>query len=228
MSVSSEGFYMKDGRLFESVFFTRAGNQDFGLYANDGTDLGRKFFQGEGSHETGYQRSDGTDIGKLLFDNTSPFSAYLTANVAEGACMNYSCGPDGDGSYGPGAPLANENPIISLVVHPVHGSGLYTYSWRASGSTVTSIFASYGKGRDYGYAVTPTSVSITLTRGWDPYYVDFHDQTWGDHPKHTYIRKQQFAITATATDSLTGASVSPSMTFWAQSTWCYNNCTDCD
>ena len=63
---SGEGFFFKDGRRFESVFYaTRAGTQNFDMICSDGMDLGAKFAAGTSDTETNYQYK-GTDIGKLL------------------------------------------------------------------------------------------------------------------------------------------------------------------
>ena len=123
---TSANFFMADGRLFESVFFSWSGDQDFGMYTNDGIDIGRKFLRGTGNHGTQYQRSDGTDVGKLLFDNTSPVQCYITSDQPLGSTYGWririqtNSGGDDD---------PKQTCPTVVIAHPYNGSGYYSYYW---------------------------------------------------------------------------------------------------
>lgn len=203
MAGSSKGFYMKDGRLFESVFFNRGGNQDFGLYADDGQDIGRKFYQGVGHHETGYKRWDGVDIGSLLFDNTEPVQGYITHNggsykasddkyyqlwcIAEYANFHYT-----DWN------LFKPSNMLTLLAHPTRGSGLYSYWW------------------DWGYSFPGYSTECHMSTGgvhreqssisWP--FPEYNDRTvgwWGLWLKNG-VATTYFHFSCKITDTLTGSS----------------------
>jgi hypothetical protein len=122
---TSANFFMADGRLFESVFYSWSGDQDFGMYTNDGIDIGRKFLRGTGNHGTQYQRSDGTDVGKLLFDNTSPVQCYITSDQPLGSTYGWKVGYT---SYSDDVTGPYSCPTV-VVAHPYNGSGYYSYYW---------------------------------------------------------------------------------------------------
>lgn len=222
MAGSSKGFYMKDGRLFEMVFYNRGGNQDFGLYADDGTDLGRKFYQGVGHHETGYKRSDGVDIGSLLFDNTEPVQGYITSDLASGGTLRYGysqCGAAGSGAgmrwswwYTPST--------VNLVAHPGRGSGLFSYYWRAwsSNSQAASIrTSSYWsdsniRGASLRLPVDQCHTQRGLINGLYGLVYSFHEDPI-------------INVNCTINDTLTGNSVATGAVVWSVA--CHT-CVDCD
>lgn len=201
MAGSSKGFYMKDGRLFESVFFNRGGNQDFGLYADDGTDLGRKFYQGVGHHETGYKRSDGVDIGSLLFDNTEPVQGYITHNggnlVIGGVSFQLWCISRYANFHYDSWDYFKPSNMLTLLVHPSRGSGLYSYKWNwgySFPSYSTEVHMSTG-------GVHPEQASIS----WP--FPEYYDSTlgyWGLWIKYGSA-DVFFHFSCTVTDSLTNS-----------------------
>lgn len=226
MAGSSKGFYMKDGRLFESVFFDRGGNQDFGLYADDGTDLGRKFYQGVGHHETGYKRSDGVDIGSLLFDNTEPVQGYITHNIPNNIVDEYWYHPMN--SMTCDYYRANVETLI-FIAHPQRGSGIYSYSWTwwdASGQDGLRVLLG-----TYKQVITTTASTFSLPY---KYKYDKTNGYYGLHWKYdaewAYKKGVRPYICCNITDGATGNVASPAVTFglhWS-CTYCNDNCSDCD
>lgn len=226
MASSSAGFYMKDGRLFESVFFARSGTQDFELYTNEGTDIGRMFYAGAGNHETGYQRKDGTDIGRLLYDNTEPVGVYITANLAQGTEMYYeSCGHYNGGG---GVPRYEERDAqLAMVAHPTDGSGLYTYAWSATASSQGS--AEFRNAKDK--AVVPSGP--TLTYGTKGEYYNDSGATGYPYLRSTTGRKQPIwwygqnvTFTCAVTDTLSSSTASASWKVRVDSWTCSDTCAD--
>lgn len=65
-----DGYFMKDGRRFDAVFYHRvAGVQNFGMVNITGIDLGQVYTKGVSTIQTGYKDSTGIDVGeKLLAD----------------------------------------------------------------------------------------------------------------------------------------------------------------
>lgn len=226
MAGSSKGFYMKDGRLFESVFFNRGGNQDFGLYADDGTDLGRKFYQGVGHHETGYKRSDGVDIGSLLFDNTEPVQGYITHNIPNNTVEGFWYAPlNGSYSY-----FATSIDSANFVAHPQRGSGIYSYNWSAWNTT----------GFDYDpmpvgkpkQVITTTASTLSLpcplmwSKDTGGYGLNIPYGTAWKYGEGTTVP----CFCCTIRDGITNTTASPTVTI--TTTWtceyCMYNCSDCD
>ena len=65
-----DGYFIKDGRRFDAVFYHRVpGVQTFGMLNITGIDLGQIYTQGVSTIQTGYIDSTGVDVGeKLLAD----------------------------------------------------------------------------------------------------------------------------------------------------------------
>lgn len=210
MAATSANFFMQDGRLFESVFYNRGGDQDFRIYTNDGTDIGRIFMRGAGGFTTGYQRSDGTDIGKLFFDNTWPVSGYISADMPVGGEITI-CDDERDeynnGSY---------SNLHNLVAHPQNGSGLYTYYWRLMK------LRDRKKWLESGWQHNVTGYSRTASTLIFPggYTGDF----W-------YNRENPIRFECDITDQVTGNRTTVTATFtiaWRSTCdYCDDNC-DCD
>lgn len=132
---TSANFFMADGRLFESVFYSWSGDQDFGMYTNDGIDIGRKFLRGTGNHGTQYQRSDGVDVGRLLFDNTSPVRCYITSDQPLGSTYGWEAGTVYYSNQVTG-PYSCPKVVIA---RPSAGSGFYSYYWDVLGVSNGSV-----------------------------------------------------------------------------------------